>query len=195
VLFSGTLDWEWPLEQDYGGNGFYWWHRSGDGSYDIVNYGEMPTDDWTSPLDYEHGKVYLRFEVVSQPSERPFRVQLGIWQDHGLQPHWRECIGPKEDVSGGAGSEVVDTDGSTFADWWNHPSAPGPCDFTRPEDFYRIGVVLWDQANGCIPMGQGWGDSGCPELQDQFFPMIARVTVVSVPQGEDFSGWANYPAP
>ncbi len=193
VLFDATIDWQWPIPQDYGGYGFYWWHRNNEAQYTIANYGDMPTDDWVTPVDYEHGTVYLRFEVVSQPSSRPFRVQLGIWQDYGLQPHHRECIGPGNNVAGGAGTQFVDTVGSTFADWWNHPSAPGPCDFTRPEDFYRIGIVLWDQANSCIPMGHDWSSSGCPELQAEFFPMTARVTAVVVSAGETFSGWTAYP--
>lgn len=50
------------------------------------------------------------------------------------------------------------------------------------------GVIGGDGTVDTAPVG--------PELQDQFFPLTGRVTVVAVlPQGETFFGWENYPDP
>ena len=48
TLFSQQITWEHPIPQDYGGYGFYWFHNR---FASITNYGEMPTDDWVSPVN------------------------------------------------------------------------------------------------------------------------------------------------
>jgi hypothetical protein len=189
VLINNTITWEWPLPQNYGGNGYYWWHRPGSG---LNNLGEMPANDWLTPANYWNGNVYIRAEVVSQPTNTPFVLQMGIWQNGGTS----EIICTEHiAVSGGAGSYVEKNLG-TFSSWY--PQYPG-MDFTSPETFDRIGLALWTSnygQRGCIPMGQGWtnpaecGDAAT--LQASFFPMQVKIIVVACAQGTSFSGWSNY---
>ena len=68
------------------------------------------------------------------------------------------------------------------ANWWVHPDG-NRVDFTRPEDFFRIGIVLWNANPVCIPMGKDWSSSGCPENAAKFFPMRVRVTITATPGG------------
>lgn len=186
VLINTTVNWAWPLPQNYGGNAFYWWHRPGSG---LNNLGEMPADDWSS---YWNGNVYIRAEVVSQPTSTPFVLQMGIWQDNG----GNEIVCNEHiPVAGGSGSYIEKSLG-TFSSWY--PVYDG-MDFTRPENFDRIGLILWTSnygQRGCIPMAQDWhNDAECSDAatsQASFFPMQINIIVVACAQGTSFSGWSNY---
>jgi len=186
VLFDQTVTWEWPIPQWYGGNSFYWWHRPQEG-VGVTNFGDMSSTDWESPANFRNGIFYMRFEVFSQPTDNPFRIQLGIWQDITKDGGHSETISESVYLDGGSGS-VIEAGIGSPSSWWQIRTDV-PVDFSRPEDFYRIGIVLWK--GDCVPKGQGWGD-GCPDYQSEFFPMQARITVVAVPQGSYFSGWSNY---
>lgn len=194
VVFDQEVDWNWPLPQSYGGNSFYWWHRIVDG-YSVNNLGEMPSDNWKSPADYENGSMYLRIQVVNQPSASPFLIQLGIWQDMGKTGGHSECISNGLYLSGGAGSSA-DANIGKPNDWWEIRD-DAPVDWTRPEDFHRMGLILWKGYQDCIPMSQGWYNSeACSDAETQqanFFPMRLRITLVACAQGTSFSGWSNYP--
>ncbi len=54
---------------------------------------------------------------------------------------------------------------------------PVPRIFTASAWSSGIQVLL------CIPKDLSWGDDGCPEYKDNFFPMRARVTVTAYPSG------------
>jgi hypothetical protein len=68
TVFDQTITWEWQAPLPYGGYGFYWWHNRHLG-YNIINYGDMPTDNWQSPNNYHNGEFFMRFEIISQPGE------------------------------------------------------------------------------------------------------------------------------
>jgi len=190
VVFSDTIQWEWELEQWYGGNAFYWWHRTQEGVSDL---GEMP-GDWTSPRNFYRGRFHFRLEVLEQPGAHPFRVQFGIWQDREKEGGHSETIASGLLMEGGTGSLGTEDLGSP-SEWWNRRK-DAPVDFSRPEDYYMMGLALWSQDPDCIPMGQGWNNSNaCSDPEGSaamFFPMKARVTVVAVASGHEFSGWENY---
>ncbi|MBN2613895.1 MAG: hypothetical protein JXB00_20220, partial [Bacteroidales bacterium] len=195
IVFNEVIDWAWSPRQSltYAGNGFYWWHRPNEGPGYITNYGQMPTNSWKTPYDYENGTFYLRFEIIEQPTSTPFTVQFGIWQNIGTNT---EVVSALANLTGGAGSSVAKSIGSP-ANW--HQVYNTDVDFTQPEDFYRIGFVLWKGNGSCIPMAQGWSNSAqCPNAETEqlnYFPMRARVTLVAVAAGRTFSGWNNYPPP
>lgn len=184
VLFNETITWNWNIPQWYGGNSFYWWHRPDESG--VTNFGEMPSNNWLSPVDYRNYNFYLEFEVISQPTGTPFKIQFGIWQDLYLDSqgsHHRETVSSQVYVSGGNGSQINVSLGKPSA-WWNHPDAPSVVDFSRPGDFYRIGIVLWTN-NGCVPMSWA-GGVACADYnteQAKFFPMTARVKVKAVYAG------------
>ena len=177
VVFDGEIYWEWPIPQDYGGYGFYWWHRN-EGTVNI-NYGDMSSTDWTSPENFYNGEFVMRFEVLEQPTSEPFKIQFGIWQDKYKGADHPETVASKKYVPGGEGS-VFEGSLGTPSTWWNR-QPDDLVDFSRPEDFYRIGIVLWNEYGTCFPKGPEWGDDGCPEIAPDYFPMRARVTVTAYP--------------
>ena len=175
VVFDEEIYWEWDIPQDYGGYSFYWWHRTDKSG--MFNLGDMPTNDWVSPNNYYTGEFRMRFEVISQPSNEPFYIQFGIWQDSYKGSNHPETVCSRQAVS--PGSVFEGSLGSPYT-WWNK-EPEDPVDFSRPEDFYRVGIVLWNQSPLCIPMGTSWSSSGCPENAYKFFPMRARVTITAYP--------------
>jgi hypothetical protein len=138
--------------------------------------------------------MYLRFQVIDQPSTNGFKVQLGIWQDRDKEGGHSETISSHVLVEGGTGT-VVEKDLESPSGWWEL-RGDAPVDFARPGDFYQIGLALWKADPLCIPMGQDWFNSNACENPEQaaaeFFPMKAWVTVVAVAEGHTFTGWDNY---
>lgn len=192
TVFDGTIDWDWPLGAWYGGNSFYWWHRPEESS--VVDYGDMPSS-WSAPRDFANGTFHIRFTVLEQPADSAFYIQFGIWQDLHKEGGYSETVSPRQPIAGGAGSQVEASLGSPSTWWQKRDDAP--VDFNRPEDFYRIGLVLWKHEPYCLPMAQGWSNRNACDNPEQealnFFPMKARVTVVAVAGGHSFSGWQQYP--
>ena len=172
-VFDQTITWTHP-PYDYGGYGFYWWHRT-DGGVSHINYGDMPSDNWLSPNNYYNGEFTMSVEVVSQPTNDPFWIQFGIWGDYSKGSLHTETVAARQWVNGGAGSTGSWSLGSPSGWWQKQPS--DPLDFSRAGDFYRIGVVLWNTDPVCIPMGLEWNTSGCPEYGDRFFPLTIRIRV------------------
>ena len=192
ILFSDTIDWAWELGEFYGGNSFYWWHNTEKGVFDM---GDMPLDCWTGPDDFEHGQFHLRFEIIEQPSNQPFFIQLGFWQDMHAEGGHSETISSRILIRNGKGS-LVEAELGSAASWWEL-QADKAVDFCKVGAFDKIGLALWKAEPLCLPMAQGWTNSqACenPELvAREFFPMKARVTVVAVAAGHSFSGWQNHP--
>ena len=93
--------------------------------------------------------------------------------------------------------------GNSFYCWHNTDQGvvnlgemPADC-WKNPEDFNRIGLALWKAEPLCLPMAQGWSNSNACEDPEQaaleFFPLKARIAVVAVADGHNFSGWENHP--
>ncbi|MBN1183327.1 MAG: hypothetical protein JXB49_13630, partial [Bacteroidales bacterium] len=145
IVFNGVIDWAWSPRESltYAGNGFYWWHRPTESPGYVTNYGQMPANDWTTPYDYSNGTFYFRFEVLEQPTNSPFSIQFGIWQDKSSQ---KEVVSTRYLLSGGPGTKIERSIGSPST--W-HNVFPTDVDFTRPEDFYRMGLVLWKGSGSC----------------------------------------------
>ncbi len=171
-VFDQTITWTHP-PYEYGGYGFYWWHRT-DG-YSIINYGDMPSDNWASPNNYYNGEFTMSVEVISQPTTDPFWIQFGIWGDKYKGTLHTETMAARQWVNGGAGSSGSYSLGSPST-WWNKQPSD-PLDFNHANDFYRIGVVLWNTSPLCVPMGTEWNPDGCPEYGARFFPMTIRIRV------------------
>ncbi len=78
----------------------------------VVDYGEMSPTDWTRPNDFEHGRFYIRFEVIEQPTDSAFKVQLGFWQDKDKEGGHSETIASSLYMQGGAG-DLLEKDAGT----------------------------------------------------------------------------------
>lgn len=192
MVYSDTINWNWELGEFYGGNSFYWWHNTASGH---LMLGEMPSDCWTKPHNFELGQFYLRFEVLEQPSDQAFFVQVGIWQDIGAEEGYSETISSRILVENGSGS-LVEADLGSPADWWEL-KPDKEVDFCKVAAFDRIGLALWKADPLCLPMGQGWHNGNACDNPEQaalaFFPMKVRISMVAVAEGYDFGGWDAYP--
>ncbi|MCK5136434.1 MAG: hypothetical protein KAR19_11650 [Bacteroidales bacterium] len=137
----------------------------------------------------------MRFELLEQPSDSSFGIQIGIWQDLEKAGGYSETVSPLFIINSGPGT-VSETNLGSPGTWWQLRS-DAPVDYKRPEDFFHIGLVLWKVSSLCLPMAQDWiNSSACENAETEalnFFPMKARVTVVAVAEGHTFSGWENYP--
>jgi len=191
VLFNDTIDWQWIVENNpYGGNSFYWWHHPSMGMEDL---GEL-SDNWKKPNDFENGAFFLRVEILEQPTDSAFKLQLGFWQDKQKAGGHSETVSARKLMTGGPGT-IIEADLGSPSSWWQLRE-DALVDFTRPTDFYQVGLALWKAEPMCVPMGQGWNNSNaCSDpvaVAAEFFPMKAHVTVIGVAAGHTFSGWESY---
>lgn len=150
-------------------NGFKWW-----------NIGEIENapSNWKSPYDYEFGQMYERYEVISQATDRPAKLQFGFWQDKGA----RESLSSHTRVNGPG---TISTRNSSPSTWWEKDQTK-PVDFSRPGDFLHLGIPLWSDNTKLVTT---WSPNNDWVLHDQYLPMRVRATIVAVAQGSEFSGW------
>jgi hypothetical protein len=150
------------------------------------HYFEAPPDapsNWVEPDDYWNGTWHVRYEILSQPTEEPCMLQIGIWQDFDYPRHWLENVS-KRTVCNGPG--VYENADCPSTDWWRYKD--NPLDLTRPKDFYKLGIVLW---TGDAKNVSDWvkGDECGWDRRQLYLPMKLRVTVAAVPASETFQGW------
>jgi hypothetical protein len=170
VIFNGIVD--YPNETDT--NGFYYfWHNA-----------DMPVN-WKTPDDYYYGEVYVRYEILSQPTSTQVGLQFGIWQL--LLPETGELYETMSEISTLNGPGSVVTAHSSPSSWWK---LDGGVDYTRMNLTWHFGINPWKvstneqirQENASV-----WN-----ERYTYWFPMKVYVTVVAVASGKTFSGWSNY---
>ncbi|NJK94680.1 MAG: hypothetical protein HC905_06940 [Bacteroidales bacterium] len=182
-----TFTWEEAEDAYFGGNGFHWWN--GD------DYSSYPAN-WVSPHNYFEGRFYYRYEVISQPTNKPFDLMFLIWQFKEDGKH-RETGDDRVPLSGGPGSVTEYNNAPPPSRWWTyHENADQLVDFTTIKQYNggdnRMGLALWSDGN-CIP--STWGGTNpdfCQDRRSDYFPMRIRITIVAVAEGHTFSGWSNY---
>ena len=171
VILNDTI--EYPNSTD--NNGFYFFY-----------YNPSMPADWTSPLDYVHGEVYTRYEIISQASSEPVGLQFGIWQK--LPPETGTLYENMEAVRTLSGPGSFVTNNSSPADWWKYN---GGVDFTKMNLVWHFGINPYK----VVPTTQQIRQENASVWNERFiywFPMKVRVTVVAVAAGDEFSGWDAY---
>ena len=165
----------WTKDADACGGYHYW--------YDI---GNAPSTNWKTPYDFQNGLYYFRFEVISQPSSDPFKLNMCIWTEYNAGVWKEECTGMSP-VMGGAGSKV------TFSTPVTYQLNGVPIDWTNLSKLWRMGNPIFVNGHNLGP--NEWCTANPEEWVhvDQYFPMTLRMTIVAVASGYTFSGWANYP--
>ena len=73
-------------------------------------------DNWESPDNYYTGEFHIRYEIISQPTNRTCRAQMAIWQDWQY-PFWREQASSHTTLYG---QGYVATHSSSPSSWWKH---------------------------------------------------------------------------
>lgn len=135
--------------------------------------------DWTQPINFAEGTLYLRVAVHSQPKPQAMRLQFCIWQDNFTL----ESCAPLADVSGEAGTVV--TWSKPIPEMWVKNK---PIDWRRPRQ--RYGFAIKNSQNDPVSDYSGWNWNG--ENPDNWYPLDARLTVVVVAKDASFGGWQTY---
>ncbi|MCB0082002.1 MAG: hypothetical protein KDE47_13770, partial [Caldilineaceae bacterium] len=135
--------------------------------------------NWTTPVNFADGKLYYRVEIRSQPMPKQMLIQFCVWQDDFVL----ENCGPLKEVNGTPGTVVM----------WEQPVRQmwklneQPVDWTRPRQRYAFAIK--NSLGLPVSNYEGWNWNG--ENPDEWYPLDARMSVVAVAAGQQFSGWHN----
>jgi hypothetical protein len=157
----------------------------------------MP-EDWLTPDDYYHGKIYTRYEVLGVATNAPFKIQFGIFQHNPDKLHKVDSLGGElcelQRSLAGVGSIAINS--SSPSTWWDiqidKPYVPR-VDFSRVYDFQSMSPIICDGRG--VPLakkGSGADDTIAWFNRYKWYPATIRVTVIAVSNGSTFSGWGNY---
>ncbi len=137
--------------------------------------------DWTQPVNFAEGTLYLRAEIFSIPvPQDDMKLQLCFWQYNNA----RENCTQSRNVPGRAGTVVewsVPVQGM-----WKKNSVT--IDWVNPRD--RNGFAIKNGQGLPVSNYSGWNWNG--ENPDEWYPMNVRFTVVVVEKDRAFSGWGTY---
>ncbi len=159
--------------------------------FHFFTVGEELPENWIEPFNYFEGTFHFRYEIIDYPSTEPFAMSVCIWSDVKLTPEgkwetWRETCSTHLPIPG-PGTFTTHTIPSTW--WLLHNDLP--VDFTRINDFERLGIVFWcaDRKNlsDWVPKAVD-----CWQQRALLLPMKLHVSIVAVAKGYEFSGWHNY---
>jgi hypothetical protein len=164
----------WTKDADECGGYHYW-----------SNLGNAPSTNWKVPYDYQLGQYYFRFEVISQPTSEPFKLNMCIWTEFNGSTWKEECMGFSPTLAG-SGSVVTFNSPVTYQLNGVH------IDWTNLAKLWRMGNPIYVNGHN---LGPSTYCTDHPEEWvhvDSYFPMKMRITIVAVAAGYTFSGWSNY---
>ncbi len=142
-------------------------------------------EDWTTPINYSQGTLFMRVEIFSQPVIQNNRLQFCIWQNDLKGDRFGlETCASLANVSGTKGTVV--TWSQPVQNMWKKDKIS--LDWTRPRE--RYGIAIKNTAGDPVSDYNGWNWNG--ENPDEWYPLNMHFTVVAVPPGATFSGWSNY---
>jgi hypothetical protein len=144
----------------------------------IVDNPPMANGNWTTPVDFANGTIYVRAHVRGIPEDQP-GMKLGwcFWQKTK-----ENCKG--NDVAGVPGT--ISTWSFKVKEMWKKNGVP--IDWTQPRT--KNGFSVRNSKNDPVSDKGGFNWSG--ENPADWYPMDIRFTVVVVAAGSNFSGWENY---
>lgn len=136
--------------------------------------------DWTSPINYAEGTLFLRAEIKDIPVYQAMKLQFCIWQYSNTL---ETCTYP-ENVDGISGNIV--TWSIKIDDMWKKDG--NDMDWANPRQ--RHGVAIKNSVGLPVSNYLGWNWNG--EDPNAWYPMDLRFTVVAVPKSGTFEGWNHY---
>lgn len=150
-------------------------------------------ENWLTPHDYWNGTWQMRYQFMDRPSERPGKIQIGIWSDmRDAWTSWKEMTSSKTSFQGKSGIFFGAADDSPARTWWRLKKDE-PVDFARVRDFTRLGFIMWTEKNKVLHPAKHLGEkSGWNDRREDYYPCTLKATIVAVPAGKTFSGWKNY---
>ena len=139
----------------------------------------LPTN-WTKPINYAGGRLYVRFDILRCPTNRSGALQFAFMQKPNAT-----MIHNKYVRYSGTGRYLGEEAMREL-----HEGSP-PVNWSRS---VPRGKIFWLGAQKGDASGDHTGRAVKDDLAE-FFPLKFRCTVVVVARGTRFSGWNNYPVP
>ena len=124
--------------------------------------------DWTQPIDYRHGTVHIRFEVLEKPSDAPV--------------FWSVCYIPNKGQKNNYGCAGT-------------PTYTKPGVYEKDEQmtgFWENDSIIWTEGVKMMTLvmkaGKASGDNHASAQPDlgKFFPTKVHVTIVQVSKGATY---------
>ncbi len=147
--------------------------------------------DWTSPINYAGGTLYLRAEIKSggQPVSQTMQFNYCVWQKDLVTG---ENFGLEACTLLNLGGPLQGTAGEVIT-WSQKISnmaqvSDDPLEWSRGRHSY--GVAIKNSAGNPVSDYKDW--DWYDEDPAEWYPLDMRFTVVVVPNGQSFSGWNNY---
>jgi hypothetical protein len=140
-------------------------------------------DNWTSPVNYVDGRVYLRYEAVEKPSDKKLKVQLCFW--YGSNKY--ETCSPSGNFSYST-KGVYYKDLGTPGKWWQKNNN---YDWNKKYDKSRL--MHKDASSGMLLMTSSCG-SHCykgGDIEDHV-PIKIKATVIVVSKGNELAAPAEW---
>ncbi len=161
-----VFDWNNPVTKD--DHGFPW------------DKPPLANGDWTQPINFAQGTLYLRVQIFSQPVPQNMKLQFCFWQANNTLENCTHLVA----VSGASGTVV--TWSEAIKDLYKKDGQP--LNWASPRT--RNGVSIKNSNGDPVSDFSGMAWSG--ENPDAWYPLDMRFTVVVVEKGAGFSGWDNY---
>jgi hypothetical protein len=136
--------------------------------------------NWTTPVNFAEGRLYIRVEIRSQPRAKDMRLQFCMWQYN----YTLETCGKQTAIHSLPGTVV--TWSQRIQDMWKKDG--NPLDWKNPRQ--RYAVAIKNTAKLPVSNYNGWNWHG--ENPSHWYPLDMRFTVVVVAQGATFGGWDRY---
>jgi hypothetical protein len=129
--------------------------------------------NWITPHDYLHGDMYLRYEVISKPSDKTIAIQICAWQDSYQLENCANCFSYS-----GSKPAVYYFKPKSPADWWKKNGVS--LDFTRK--FQQVTVIHKDSNCGGQLMQTSMCGAACYPYSDidQHVPITFKATAIFV---------------
>ncbi|MEM7333084.1 MAG: hypothetical protein AAF490_13425 [Chloroflexota bacterium] len=148
--------------------------------------------DWTTPINYAEGTIFVRAEIFSMPVNQPdMYLQLCYWQELNGDNFALETCLNTENVPGVAGTVVCWN--QKINQMWKKNNVP--LDWTRARHWVAVPIKVEKAINNktdLYPVSD-WVD---PEWADEepadWFPLNMRFTAIVVEEGGTFKGWDDY---
>jgi hypothetical protein len=146
---------------------------------------ETPAN-WVSPINYAAGRMYLRFEVLSKPTNKTLQVQMCLWRSN----YTIETCSGTTDFSG-TGVHWIDLGRPN--DWWKKN---GNWSWTIP--FSPVRLMIKDKATGKLFLTNSCGAYCSTETAVAgHLPLSIHASSVVVAPGaqlQPISGWNGCPS-
>ncbi|MBD3390540.1 MAG: hypothetical protein GF410_00850 [Chitinivibrionales bacterium] len=146
--------------------------------------------NWKSPVDFTTGRVYVRVEIRSMPTNFCLQPSFAIWTDNG-----HELVTPFEGrpiVNATTNPEevTVETVSFDFSSWFYYHGGV-PADWEQPRS--KMGPVIKSCDGKFIHVNDNWGQGQWGGYDpDDVYPIDMRMSLVVVANGATFSGWEHH---